>query len=176
MATPDFILELRRHIGTAPLWLTGVTAVVLREVPAPAFDSADDDGAAEAPARRQVFLVRRADNGAWTPVTGIVDPGEEPAVAAAREVLEEAAVVASPQRLASVSVTEEVVYANGDRTQYLDLTFRFAHVSGDPRPADGENSEARWFDLDALPPLSERMAARIADALPERGEALFVAP
>ena len=153
MPTPYFILELRRHIWTAPLWLTGVTAVVLRE--------------------NQVLLVRRADNGAWTPVTGIVDPGEEPAVAAAREVLEEADVVATPERLASVFVTEMVVYDNGDRTQYLDLTFRFAYVSGEAHPADGENTEARWFDLDDLPPMSERMASRIQDALPERGETLF---
>jgi len=151
--TPDFILELRRHVGTAPLWLTGVTAVVLRE--------------------NQVLLVRRADNGAWTPVTGIVDPGEEPAVAAAREVLEEADVVATAQRLASVAVTEMVVYDNGDRTQYLDLTFRFAYVSGEAHPADGENTDARWFDLDDLPAMSERMASRIRDALPERGETLF---
>lgn len=153
MPTPDFILELRRHVGTAPLWLTGVTAVVLRE--------------------NQVLLVRRADNGAWTPVTGIVDPGEEPAVAAAREVLEEADVVATAERLASVAVTEMVVYDNGDRTQYLDLTFRFAYVSGEAHPADGENTDARWFDLDDLPAMSERMASRITDALPERGEALF---
>lgn len=153
MPTPDFILDLRRHIGTAPLWLTGVTAVVLRE--------------------NQVLLVRRADNGAWTPVTGIVDPGEEPAVAAAREVLEEADVVATAERLASVAVTEMVIYDNGDRTQYLDLTFRFAYVSGEAHPADGENTDARWFDLDDLPAMSERMASRIRDALPERGETLF---
>ncbi|GMA33346.1 NUDIX hydrolase [Litorihabitans aurantiacus] len=153
MPTPDFILELRRHVGTAPLWLTGVTAVVLRG--------------------REVLLVRRADNGAWTPVTGIVDPGEEPAVAAVREVLEEADVVATAQRLASVAVTEEVVYDNGDRTQYLDLTFRCDFVSGRPHPADGENTEARWCDVDDLPPMTERMRSRIADALPERGEALF---
>lgn len=153
MPTPDFILDLRRHIGTAPLWLTGVTAVVLRE--------------------NQVLLVRRADNGAWTPVTGIVDPGEEPAVAAAREVLEEADVVATAERLASVAVTQMVIYDNGDRTQYLDLTFRFAYVSGEAHPADGENTDARWFDLDDLPAMSERMASRIRDALPERGETLF---
>ena len=56
MATPDFVLALREKIGTAPLWLSGVTAVVVR----------DDD----------VLLVRRADNGAWTPVTGIIDPAK----------------------------------------------------------------------------------------------------
>jgi len=84
MATPDFILSLRERIGTELLWLSGVTAVVLRE------------GAAGT----EALLVRRSDNGAWTPVTGIIDPGEQPAVAAAREVLEEAGVVAVPERLA----------------------------------------------------------------------------
>lgn len=157
MGTPEFVLALRRHVGTAPLWLTGVTAVVVR----------DADG------RREVLLVRRADNGAWTPVTGIVDPGEEPAVAARREVLEEADVVARAERLASVSVTAPVIYPNGDRTQYIDLTFRFAFLSGEAHPADGENTEARWFDVEHLPAMSDAMVARVRVALPERGEALF---
>lgn len=156
MPTPDFILELRERVGHASLWLSGVTAVVLR------------------PAQPlEVLLVRRADNGAWTPVTGIVDPGEEPADAAAREVLEEAGVVAEPERLAWVQVIDPIVYPNGDRSQFLDLVFRMRWLSGTPYPADGENSEARWFGLDALPPLSENMAERIRRALPERGEAGF---
>ena len=54
MATPDFVLALREKIGTDPLWLPGATAVVVRD--------------------RSVLLVRRADTGEWTPVTGIVDP------------------------------------------------------------------------------------------------------
>ena len=80
MATPDFVLELRRHVGHAPLWMPGTTAVVLRRAegsPAPGWSSARLD-----PREVEVLCVRRADNGAWTPVTGIVDPGEEPAVAA----------------------------------------------------------------------------------------------
>ena len=32
MPTPQFILELRRHIGNEPLWLSGANLVVLREV------------------------------------------------------------------------------------------------------------------------------------------------
>ena len=75
MATPDFILSLRERIGHDLLWLTGVTAIVTT------------------PDRSQLLVVRRADTGAWTPVTGIIDPGEEPAAAGAREVLEEAASV-----------------------------------------------------------------------------------
>ena len=61
MTTPQFILDLREHIGHAPLWVPGCTAVVLRPGP----------GDAEV----EVLVVRRADTRAWTPVTGIVDPG-----------------------------------------------------------------------------------------------------
>jgi 8-oxo-dGTP pyrophosphatase MutT (NUDIX family) len=153
VATPDFVLALRAKIGHDPLWLPGVTAVVLRG--------------------RQVLLVRRADNGEWTPVTGIVDPGEQPAVAAVREVLEEANVVASATRLASVGVTEPVTYANGDRSQYVDLTFRCDYVSGEPLPADGENTDAAWFDLDALPPMQPHMHGRLAGALSDDPAAAF---
>lgn len=165
MPTPDFVLDLREKIGHDLLWLSGVTAVVLRPDPV---HPADAD-------RQQVLLVRRADNGAWTPVTGIIDPGEEPAVAGAREVLEEAEVVAVAERLAWVHTLPPMQYANGDRSQYLDLTFRFRWVSGEPGPGDGENSDARWFDLDALPEMSDEMHARLRHALVEQGPTVFVA-
>jgi ADP-ribose pyrophosphatase YjhB (NUDIX family) len=153
MAIPDFVVALRTKIGTAPLWLSGVTAVVLK-----------DD---------QLLLVRRADNGAWTPVTGIIDPGEQPADAAVREVVEEAGVRVVPERLAGIGVTDLVVYDNGDESAYLDLTFRMRWTDGDPYPADGENTEARWFPLDALPPMSSEMTGRIEAALSDRPSALF---
>ncbi|MCS5734711.1 NUDIX hydrolase [Herbiconiux daphne] len=145
MATPDFVLALREKIGNDQLWLTGITAVVTR----------GDD----------LLLVRRSDNGAWTPVTGIVDPGEEPAIAAAREVLEEASVVASAEHLAWVHTIPEVVYPNGDRSLYLDITFRMRYESGEPFPADGENTEARWFAPHELPEMSDEMRARVRHAL-----------
>ncbi|TPX03283.1 NUDIX domain-containing protein, partial [Schumannella luteola] len=127
MPIPDFVRELRQHIGTTPLWLTGATAVVL-----------DGD---------RMLLIRRSDTGEWAPITGIVDPGEEPAVAAAREAAEEAGVEIEVERLSSTWVTEPVVYDNGDRAQYLDLTFRCRYVSGDPAPVDGEALEVAWFAL-----------------------------
>lgn len=157
MPVPPFVLALRARVGHDPLWLPGTTAVVLRE-----------DGP-----RPLLLLVRRADTAEWTPVTGIVDPGEDPGVAAAREVLEEADVVAVAERLAQVSVVGPVHYDNGDVSQYLDVTFRCRWVSGEPFPADGENTDARWFELDDLPPMTPDMAARVAAALPARGEAEF---
>jgi 8-oxo-dGTP pyrophosphatase MutT (NUDIX family) len=127
----------------------------------------------ETGAGTEVLLVRRADTGAWTPVTGIVDPGEEPAAAGAREILEEADVVAVPERLVWVHTLPPMTYDNGDQAQYLDLVFRFRYVSGTPAPADGENTDAGWFALDALPPVSAPMLERIQRALAPAGEADF---
>ncbi len=154
MATPDFILDLRTQVGNAPLWLSGVTAVVQKG--------------------SQILLVQRADNHKWTPVTGIIDPGEQPADAAAREVLEEAGVVAVPTRFGGISVTAPVTYENGDVSQYIDLAFAFEWVSGDPYPADGENLEAKWFELDALPEMSQSMHTRIGSALSDEPRASFM--
>ncbi|MEN0104255.1 MAG: NUDIX domain-containing protein [Curtobacterium sp.] len=157
MPTPDFVLSLREKIGNAPLWLTGVTAVVTR-------GEGDD---------RELLVVRRADNGALTPVTGIVDPGEEPAVAAEREVLEEAGVVAVAERLVWVQTLPEMTYANGDRAQYMDLVFACRWSSGEPYPADGENTEAFWAPVSALPAMSENMRERVQVALAGEPEARF---
>jgi 8-oxo-dGTP pyrophosphatase MutT (NUDIX family) len=153
MTTPDFVLALREKIGTAPLWLSAVTAVVIRG--------------------EDVLLVRRADNGQWTPVTGIIDPGEEPAVAAIREVEEEADIIATAERLVYVGVTPPALYDNGDQSQYLDLVFRLRWESGDPSPADGENTDAGWFSLNALPEMSDDMHSRIQAAVDNRKEAQF---
>jgi ADP-ribose pyrophosphatase YjhB (NUDIX family) len=139
---PEFIVELRRAIGHAPLWLSGITAVTVRD--------------------RKVLLVKRSDNGAWTAVTGILEPGENPADGAAREVREETGVSARATRLAWVHVTQPTVHANGDQAQYLNHVFRMEWLSGEPFAADDESTEAAWFDLDQLPPMTANMQRRIA--------------
>ena len=98
--------------------------------------------------------MQRADNGAWTPITGIPEPGEEPGLAAAREALEETGVVVSVDRLASTSAHPGVVHANGDRASYLDLTFACTYVSGEAHVADDESRDVRWFPRDALPEMA----------------------
>jgi 8-oxo-dGTP pyrophosphatase MutT (NUDIX family) len=153
MPIPDFVRDLRQHIGHTPLWLAGASAVVL-----------DGD---------RVLLIRRSDDGEWTPITGIIDPGEEPAVTLVREALEEANVEIDVERLTSTWVTRPVVYENGDRAQYLDLTFRCRYLGGDPRPVDGEASEVAWFPLDGMPPMSAEMTARVRYALANEGPAYF---
>jgi 8-oxo-dGTP pyrophosphatase MutT (NUDIX family) len=146
MPIPDFVRELRRHIGTAELWLPGVTAVV-RHGP-------------------EMLLVQRADNGEWSPVTSIVDPGEDPGVTARREVLEETGVVVQVDRLACVGALPPLTHVNGDLASYLDHTFACSYVSGEARVADEESLAVRWCPVGDLPPMpsyAERIACVLED-------------
>lgn len=148
MPIPEFIVELRKHVGTAPLWLSGVSAVVV-----------DHQG--------RILLTQRADNKLWHVVSGILEPGEEPAVAAVREVAEETGLTVSIERLTSVDVTEENTYPNGDRTRFLDVCF-LAHPLGstEARVNDDENLDVRWFAPDNLPDnMTDTSRLRIDKAL-----------
>lgn len=157
MPIPPFVAELRTLVGTLELWLPAVTAVVCRG------EGADTE----------ILLTLRADNGEWAPITGILDPGEEPAVGAAREALEEAGVEVSVDRLASVSASPQVVHGNGDLGVYLDLNFACSWVSGEARVADDENVDVRWWRADALPPMADWLRQRIDDVLADETAARF---
>lgn len=154
MPIPDFVRDLRRHIGTAELWLPGVTAVVRR--------GAD------------VLLVQRSDTGEWAPVTGIVDPGEDPGVAARREVLEETGVEVTVDRLAWVQALPTVTHVNGDRAAYLDHTFACTWVAGDGQVGDDESVAVRWFPAGDLPPMRQTLRDRIVWVLADEPVTRFV--
>lgn len=154
MPIPPFVVELRKHVGHAPLWLIGVTAVVLRR---------DGD-------EQQVLLVRRADTDEWAPVTGIVEPGQEIAEAAGREVLEEASVHAEVKRLVWVCTSAPVTHVNGDRAQYVDHTFGMRYLAGEPAVGDDESTDARWWPTDRLPEMRPVFADRIAVVLADEPE------
>lgn len=169
MPIPEFVADLRAKIGPEhPLWLAGATAVILR----PRSDAAGEglptrDGL---PIGEEVLLVRRSDNGVWSPVTGIVDPGEHPATAAVRESLEEAMVEVRVDRLVRLSVSPKIVHATGDRAQYCDLVFRCSWISGDAEVGDDESVDVAWFAVDALPDMPEHLASRVAVAVADRPE------
>jgi ADP-ribose pyrophosphatase YjhB (NUDIX family) len=144
--TPDFVLRLREKIGHDPLPLVGVTGVVL-----------DASG--------RVLLTLRSDTRRWALIGGIVEPGEPPARAIVREVLEETGVEAELSRFVAVIAEPPRRYPNGDQVQFLTLQFVLRALSGHARVADDESLEVRWFPLDDLPALSEPDEARLARAL-----------
>lgn len=148
MPIPDFVSALRARVGTDPLWLAGVSAVVLDT-------TTDHDGAQSSEEGARVLLGRRSDNGLWAVISGILEPGEQPGVGIVREVLEETGVEARLDALTAVTVTEQIVYPNGDRAQYVDLCFVARPVSARAaaraRVGDDESTEVAWWPLDALP-------------------------
>lgn len=155
MPVPEFVARLREHIGHDLLWLSSATAVVL-----------DDYG--------RVLLGRRSDTGTWALPGGIVDPAEQPADAAIREVFEETGVVAVPERLLAVTVSRPFSYPNGDQVQYLDLAFRCRAIGGEARVNDSESTEVGWHALDSLPEVSKRTNDFLAQALADNAPASFV--
>jgi len=152
--TPDFVAGLRAHIGHDLLWLSTAAGVVL--------DS--DNG---------VLLQRRSDTGGWALPGGIIDPAEEPADAAVREIFEETGVTVVPERLVAVTVSPPMTYPNGDRVQYLEITFRCRPVTGHARVNDAESLEVGWHPLDALPALSEHTQSLLTHATSGKPEAAF---
>ncbi len=153
MAIPDFVLRLRRHVGTELLWLPAVSGVVL------------DD-------RDRLLLTHRVDNGLWGLPGGILDPGEQPATGLVREIREETGVDVEVLALTSAISGGVITHGNGDLAQYLVLAFRCRPLGGTAdgaHAADDENHDVRWFGLDDLPhPLSDGGDERLEHALAHR--------
>ena len=155
MATPDYISSLRAHVGHQLLWLPSVSAVVLNE-------------------SGELLLGQRADDSRWSVISGFVEPGEQPATAVVREVLEETNLRVTPERVSSV-LSHPHTYPNGDRCEYLNIGFRCRLVDGVARVNDDESLDVRWFALDRLPPLDEHARLTIEHGLAAETRAWFAA-
>jgi ADP-ribose pyrophosphatase YjhB (NUDIX family) len=158
--TPEYVLDLRRAYGQGRLLLPGVSAVVLR-----------DDLGSGSP---HVLLNRRSDSGRWSLPAGIVEPDEQPAAALAREVTEETCVEVDVERLALLVTEPEMAFGNGDRCQFIAMTFRCRYRSGEAAVGDDESTAVGWFPVADLPAdLDERYRRRITVALAEQDACVF---
>lgn len=154
MGMSPFIRGLRAKVGNDLLQMVGVSAVVL-----------NDAG--------EVMLVRSSEIDAWMPVGGGVEPGEEPADAAVREVFEESGLHVVPEHLVGVYDGPAVTYGNGDRASYTTVVFRCRVVGGQPRPDGEETTDVQFFPTDRLPPLRADHQRNIEQALARRTAAHF---
>ena len=156
MAISPYIARMRAHIGTDLLLLPGVSAVVR-----------DDAG--------RVLLARRGDNGRWSLPAGVIDPGEQPADAVLREVLEETGVHVEIEQVGGVA-THPVVYPNGDACEYLNVWFRCRPIGGAPRADGDESTEVGWFAPDDLPALDDWSRLRIDTTVAEDDSTWYARP
>jgi ADP-ribose pyrophosphatase YjhB (NUDIX family) len=148
VGVPEFVVALRSKVGHEPLPLAGVIAVV--------FD-----------ARGRVLMVRRSDTGAWALTTGCLEPGEQPADGAVREVFEETGVEVAVERLLAVEALDRSVGPNGDQVWWLTVGLRCRAVRGEARVNDDESVEVGWFEPAAVPSLPAHQARCLALALDE---------
>ena len=86
---------------------------------------------------------------------------------------DETGVVAIPEALTSVTVSQPITYANGDQVQYLELTFRCRAVGGEAHVNDEESLEVRWQALNAR--ARGGVIGNGAAGTPEKGERLLEA-
>lgn len=123
----------------------------------------------------RILICERSDTpGAWQFPQGGIEPGETPAAALAREVLEEIFLPRKAYSIAAVrgpyryrfpaGVTKKGFH--GQAHHYFLLRLRGSKSLIDPAAANGEFRRARWirpdeFDLNWLPPMKRRAYRRV---------------
>jgi 8-oxo-dGTP pyrophosphatase MutT (NUDIX family) len=141
-----YLRELRQMVGHYPVMQPAVCVVVLD-------------------AEHRVLLTRQRDDGAWHTVGGALDPHEQPAAAALREVKEETGLDVVLERVSGVYAGPDQTYANGDRVLYTTIAFVARAPAGQPPiVSDDEGLELRFFPLDELPELNALDRASIETA------------
>jgi len=156
MPISEYLRKLREKIGHDLVVIPGVTALIFNE-------------------QNHVLLHRAATDGKWYTIGGAVDPGEDPADAAVREVFEETGLRVRPLRIVGVYTDPLVEYPNGDRVCYVSTCFVCQNVGGKLEPQDDESLELRYFPPGELPELPASHRHRIMQALKNQDLAWFAA-
>jgi len=154
MPISDYLKNLRQKIGHDLVMMPAVTALIFNE-------------------RGEVLLQRASSDGNWYTVGGAIDPGEDHAQAAVREVLEETGLHVVPERIVGVYRDPVTVYPNGDRVEYFSTCFVCRVVGGTLAPGDDESLELRYFPLSDLPKLPPTHRRRIEQAVRNEERADF---
>jgi ADP-ribose pyrophosphatase YjhB (NUDIX family) len=105
----------------------------------------------------QILLAHWNEGGrsGWTLPGGGIDPGEDPADAAIREIREETGYTATLDRLLGVDsfvIPAERRLAGTEPLHALRIVYAATITGGElANERDGSTDEARWFPLDAIP-------------------------
>ncbi len=139
-----YIHDLRNRIQHDLLLMPGVGALIR-----------DDRG--------RILVQLRAEDGEWSLPGGALEPGETPAQAVRREVLEETGLQVRPVRVAAVLGGHHFrnTYLNGDTVEYCVILFDCEVLGGTLSTADPETQSLEWFPPESLPSLSPTLPAGV---------------
>ncbi|KSV78324.1 RNA pyrophosphohydrolase [compost metagenome] len=132
----SYIQTLREKIGTSLLLCPSVAAAIL-----------DSDG--------RILLQEKTSGEGWSLPAGAIEPGEMPAEALVREVMEETGYPVSIETILGVFGGKEFrhTYPNGDRVEYVVTLFRCRIIGCQTAITDGETKSLRYFSQAHMPPL-----------------------
>lgn len=124
----------------------------------------------------RVLLTRRQDNGQWCLPSGGMEPGESPAEACCREVLEETGLQVQVKKLIGVysDPHQLVTYADGTKVQIVAVHFEVEVISGVPGLSD-ETSDFGYYSLEEMGGMDMlgHHRQRVEDTLKRQSEAFY---
>jgi ADP-ribose pyrophosphatase YjhB (NUDIX family) len=130
----DYILELRRRVGSMPINLCAVGTIVLNE-------------------KNEILLIHRSDNSCWSLPAGCLELGESIEDGARREVLEETGLVL--RRIEFVGVYSgknmHYTYPNGDEIYAVTSVFKSNDYIGTITPDGVESKDVKFFNKNDIP-------------------------
>ncbi|MBQ8142962.1 MAG: NUDIX domain-containing protein [Bacilli bacterium] len=140
----DYIPYMRKMIGHERMLSVGLSALIINE-------------------KEEVLLEKRSDNGLYCLPGGSIDLDEKVKEGVIREVFEETGLLLKKEDLHLFMIKSgkemEIVYPNGDVTDYCDLVF-FVRVNSKDvtlKAQDEESTSISFVSLASLPKVEEML-------------------
>ena len=130
----NYIKEMRKDVGHAPLMVTSCGVIIENE-------------------KGEILLQKRRDNGCWALLGGSMEIGEKFMEVAKREVYEEAGIEIGELTLFGIYSGEDgiITYPNGDICCSTGVIFKTTAYSGEIQNNTEEALEHKFFDKSNLP-------------------------
>ncbi len=128
----DYIHDLRPLIGHKKIILNCAGALIVK-----------DD---------KILFQRRADNGKWGLIGGLLELNETYEEAAIREIREETGLEVRLESFLGIFHNHDMIWSNGDQAQVIAAYYVASIVKGEPR-VDEESFELKFFGKDEIPEL-----------------------
>jgi ADP-ribose pyrophosphatase YjhB (NUDIX family) len=149
----SYVGKIRKAVGDMVLIVTAVRAVIL-----------DKEG--------KVLLIKRSDNGTWALPAGAQELGESITDCLYREVREETGLEVVSAEAVSLYTHPKYNYTTvyGKHYQNFALAFKVTEWRGSLLTQTTENTDARFYPLDALPELNFHHTETINDVRNFKGK------